>query len=79
MNGRFNSLVHEGLGRTGVLVSCYLVYALRVGADEAIRYVRVKRPSAVQTSSQIMIVHKFEQYLRPLSCVFSLRYFLPST
>ena len=62
-----------GLGRTGVLLACYLVYASRIEADEAIRYIRLKRPNAVQTRSQIMIVYEFEQYLKPFSNTFSLR------
>ncbi|GLH11666.1 Protein tyrosine phosphatase domain-containing protein 1-like Protein, partial [Gryllus bimaculatus] len=40
---------HAGLGRTGVLIACYLVYSLRVRANDAIRFVRLKRPNAVQT------------------------------
>ena len=34
---------HAGLGRTGVLVACYLVYSRRIGGDEAITIVREKR------------------------------------
>ncbi|XP_064119036.1 protein tyrosine phosphatase domain-containing protein 1-like [Macrobrachium nipponense] len=56
---------HAGLGRTGVLIACYLVYALRVRASDAIRYVRMKRPNAVQTSGQIQVVQEFEQAILP--------------
>ncbi|KAB7494673.1 Protein tyrosine phosphatase domain-containing protein 1 [Armadillidium nasatum] len=56
---------HAGLGRTGVLISCYLVYSLRVRANDAIRFVRMKRPSAVQTSGQIMVVQEFEAFILP--------------
>ncbi|XP_042238187.1 protein tyrosine phosphatase domain-containing protein 1-like isoform X2 [Homarus americanus] len=67
---------HAGLGRTGVLVACYLVYALRVRANDAIRYVRIKRPNAVQTSAQIQVVQEFEQFILPQLCVFSNREFM---
>lgn len=65
--------LHTGLGRTGVLIACYLVYALRVRANDAIRYVRMKRPNAVQTSNQIQIVQEFEAFILPQLYVFSNR------
>ena len=34
---------HAGLGRTGVLITCYLVYSKRMGRDEATAIVREKR------------------------------------
>jgi len=34
---------HAGLGRTGVLIACYLVYSERMAGDEAISHVRAKR------------------------------------
>lgn len=34
---------HAGLGRTGVLVACYLVFSGRLTGDEAIAHVRAKR------------------------------------
>lgn len=63
-----------GLGRTGVLVACYLVHALRVSADEAIRRVRARRRRAVQTAVQVAAVHHFEKYLLPQTAVFSIRW-----
>ncbi|XP_057379821.2 uncharacterized protein LOC130702174 [Daphnia carinata] len=63
---------HAGLGRTGVLLCCYLIYTLRWRSVEAIRYVRQKRPNAVQTSSQMMMIQEFEQFLINCSSVFSL-------
>ena len=59
-----------GLGRTGVLIACYLVYSLRVRANDAIRFVRLKRPNAVQTRGQILCVQEFEQFILPHSFVF---------
>ncbi|XP_045540323.1 protein tyrosine phosphatase domain-containing protein 1 [Papilio machaon] len=69
--GRVAIHCHAGLGRTGVLISCYLVYALRIRANDAIRLVRKKRPRAVQTSGQILCVQQFEHYILPQTVVFS--------
>ncbi|MBN3289080.1 PTPC1 protein, partial [Polypterus senegalus] len=54
---------HAGLGRTGVLIACYLVYAAHVNASEAIHFVRLKRPSSIQTQAQINLVYDFAQFL----------------
>ena len=62
---------HAGLGRTGVLIACYLVYYLRVSSNHAIRYVRLKRPNAVQTRRQISCVKEFETYFLPQCIVYS--------
>lgn len=56
---------HAGLGRTGVLIAAYLVYYLRVRTNDALRYVRLKRPGAVQTRRQIDCVKEFEAYFLP--------------
>ena len=64
---------HAGLGRTGVLIACYLVYYLRVSSNHAIRYVRLKRPNAVQTRRQISCVKEFETYFLPQCIVYSLK------
>ncbi|KAJ0171428.1 hypothetical protein K1T71_012978 [Dendrolimus kikuchii] len=62
---------HAGLGRTGVLIACYLVYSLHIRANDAIRFVRKKRPKSVQTSGQILCVQQFEHYILPQTIVFS--------
>ncbi|XP_013167356.1 PREDICTED: protein tyrosine phosphatase domain-containing protein 1-like [Papilio xuthus] len=69
--GRVAIHCHAGLGRTGVLIACYLVYALRIRANDAIRLVRKKRPRAVQTSGQILCVQQFEHYILPQTVIFS--------
>ncbi|KAJ8373766.1 hypothetical protein SKAU_G00043460 [Synaphobranchus kaupii] len=57
---------HAGLGRTGVLIACYLIYTLRVSPSEAIHYVRIKRPCSIQTRAQIDLVFQFSRLLGPL-------------
>ncbi|CAG9571006.1 unnamed protein product [Danaus chrysippus] len=69
--GRVAIHCHAGLGRTGVLIACYLVYALRIKADDAIRLVRKRRPRSVQMSCQIFCVQQFQHYLLPQTVVFS--------
>ncbi|KAF2351427.1 Dual specificity phosphatase catalytic domain [Trinorchestia longiramus] len=67
---------HAGLGRTGVLIACYLVYSLRVHASDAVRYVRHKRANSVQTRGQIDLVQEFELYILPELYVFCNRDFV---
>lgn len=54
---------HAGLGRTGLLIACYFVYAHRMTSADAIRLVRLSRPGAVQTASQAAFVRGFESHL----------------
>ncbi|CAH1784299.1 unnamed protein product [Owenia fusiformis] len=62
---------HAGLGRTGVLIGCYLVFANRMDPGEAVHYIRSKRPGAIQTSGQITCIEEFALYLKPLRIVYS--------
>ncbi|XP_071458653.1 protein tyrosine phosphatase domain-containing protein 1 isoform X2 [Marmota flaviventris] len=62
---------HAGLGRTGVLIACYLVFATRMTADQAIIFVRAKRPNSIQTRGQLLCVREFTQFLTPLRSIFS--------
>ncbi|XP_062621924.1 protein tyrosine phosphatase domain-containing protein 1-like isoform X2 [Saccostrea cucullata] len=64
---------HAGLGRTGVIIACYLVFTNRMSGSEAIHYVRVKRTGAIQTRGQMQCVQEFEQYLKPFRVVFASR------
>ncbi|XP_018406319.1 PREDICTED: protein tyrosine phosphatase domain-containing protein 1-like, partial [Cyphomyrmex costatus] len=68
--GRVAIHCHAGLGRTGVLIACYLIYSLRVRANDAIRFVRMKRPSAIQTRGQIICIQEFEHFVLPQMIVF---------
>uniref|UniRef100_A0A3Q2QQG6 Protein tyrosine phosphatase domain-containing protein 1 n=1 Tax=Fundulus heteroclitus TaxID=8078 RepID=A0A3Q2QQG6_FUNHE len=61
--GRVAVHCHAGLGRTGVLIACYLIYTLRISPSEAVHYVRLKRPRSIQTRSQINHVFDFARLL----------------
>ncbi|XP_076648811.1 uncharacterized protein LOC143356743 isoform X2 [Halictus rubicundus] len=45
---------------------------LRVRANDAIRFVRMKRPSAIQTRGQILCIQEFEHFVLPQMIVFPL-------
>jgi hypothetical protein len=57
---------HAGLGRTGLAIACYLVYAQGLTSDEAITLVRQKRPGSIQNRKQTLFVFQFEKYLKKL-------------
>ncbi|XP_068131987.1 protein tyrosine phosphatase domain-containing protein 1-like isoform X2 [Hyperolius riggenbachi] len=61
--GRVAVHCHAGLGRTGVLIACYLIYSCRVNAADAIRFVRLRRPGSIQTGSQVSVVYDFALFL----------------
>ncbi|KAK3536641.1 hypothetical protein QTP86_015442 [Hemibagrus guttatus] len=55
-----------------VLLACYLVFTSRMSADQAILFVRAKRPSSIQTRGQLLCVREFARFVAPLHCVFSI-------
>ena len=54
---------HAGLGRTGLMVACYLVFSQRLRANAAVELVRRSRVGSIQTTSQVQFVNDFEQHL----------------
>mmetsp|Transcript_4798 Transcript_4798/g.10083 ORF Transcript_4798/g.10083 Transcript_4798/m.10083 type:complete len:588 (-) Transcript_4798:255-2018(-) len=62
---------HAGLGRTGIVISCYLVYKRHFSSLKAIRTVRKRRRGSVQTRHQAQFVVAFGEYLRRLRITFA--------
>ncbi|XP_056305030.1 protein tyrosine phosphatase domain-containing protein 1 [Danio aesculapii] len=62
---------HAGLGRTGVLLACYLLFTTQMTADQAILLIRNKRPNSIQTRGQLQCVRQFAQFLVPLRNLFA--------
>jgi atypical dual specificity phosphatase len=52
-----------GLGRTGTVLACYLV-STGYGPQEAIQFVRDRRPGSIQTRQQEEAVHDFAASLK---------------
>src|SRR5581483_1877326 len=50
-----------GLGRTGVVVACYLIANKGLSAKNAIARVRRLRPGSIETDQQEEAIHTFEQ------------------
>ena len=69
-NGKAAVHCHAGLGRTGVLIACYIIFAERISANEAIRKVRKPRPPSIQTREQINCVKDFYAYIRPMWVIY---------
>ena len=59
-------LVHclAGMGRTGVLLACYLVKYQNMSADEATQKIREERPGSIQSYPQEEIIFQFEKSLQ---------------
>jgi len=51
-----------GMGRTGTVLAAFLV-AGGMGADEAIRAVRARRPGSIETPSQERVIFKFAEFM----------------
>ena len=59
-------LVHclAGMGRTGVVLACYLVKYQNMSADEATQKIREERPGSIQSYPQEEIIFRFENSLQ---------------
>ncbi|GJP57377.1 hypothetical protein CLOM_g16399 [Closterium sp. NIES-68] len=55
---------HAGLGRTGLVIACYLVAANSLAAADAVAVVRAMRPGSLQTRKQEVYVAEFQRYVR---------------
>ena len=62
---------HAGLGRTGLVIACSLVYSNHMPPDEAVSTVRLHRPGSVQTARQQEFVTSFHSFLAKLRLVFA--------
>ncbi|KAK6109544.1 Dual specificity phosphatase catalytic domain family protein [Brugia pahangi] len=54
---------HAGLGRTGVVIAAYMIWAEHFTYTEAISRVRTARPNSVQSRKQIRMVKDFGMFL----------------
>ena len=61
---------HAGLGRTGLLIACYLCYGLGYTAREAITLVRLRRARSIQTTAQANLVQSFVDFAASKTQVF---------
>eukprot|EP01063_Lacrimia_lanifica_P011344 TRINITY_DN1814_c4_g1_i1.p1 TRINITY_DN1814_c4_g1~~TRINITY_DN1814_c4_g1_i1.p1 ORF type:complete len:808 (+),score=255.49 TRINITY_DN1814_c4_g1_i1:134-2557(+) len=61
---------HAGLGRTGLMIACWIMYHFNTPFEEAVRKVREQRPGAVQTKRQYQFTQNFHGYLVDLRKVF---------
>ena len=59
-------MVHclAGMGRTGVILACYLVKHQKMSAGEATEKVREERPGSIQSYPQEEIIFRFEKSLK---------------
>ena len=59
-------MVHclAGMGRTGVILACYLIKYQKMSASEATEKVREKRPGSIQSYPQEEIIFRFEKSLK---------------
>ncbi len=62
---------HAGNGRTGVVISCYLIYKSNYQANEAVEYLRKIRKKCVEKSTQMKYCIKFKEFLNTLRKVFT--------
>lgn len=63
---------HAGLGRTGLVIACYLIYEHGFDAVRAVQLVRTKRPGSIQTRAQHDFCVEFERWCQQLRRVFVL-------
>ena len=59
-------LVHclAGMGRTGVILACYLIKYQKMSASKATEKIREERPGSIQSYPQEEIIFRFEKFLK---------------
>eukprot|EP00117_Sycon_ciliatum_P013492 scpid27621/ scgid14137/ Protein tyrosine phosphatase domain-containing protein 1 len=62
---------HAGLGRTGMVIACYLIYGKCMGINEAIKLVRHRRPGSIQNQDQLDIVYAFGKCINETRTIFT--------
>lgn len=53
-----------GLGRTGTLLACYLIYRDGLEPQEAVERVRFSRPGSVETAAQVAVVEAWTRCMQ---------------
>jgi hypothetical protein len=53
-----------------MIIACALVYVYKFSGNEAISYVRMRRPGSIQTRRQVQFVRDFAAYLEPAHYIF---------
>eukprot|EP00698_Gefionella_okellyi_P022565 TRINITY_DN749_c0_g1_i1.p1 TRINITY_DN749_c0_g1~~TRINITY_DN749_c0_g1_i1.p1 ORF type:complete len:398 (+),score=42.51 TRINITY_DN749_c0_g1_i1:439-1632(+) len=69
--GRVAVHCHAGLGRTGLVIACYLVYGRGYLPGAAIADVRTHRPGSIQTRRQEAFISHFHLHITRLRRVFA--------
>ena len=70
---RFLVHCHAGLGRTGLMLACWVMYEYRTEPRETIVRIRAQRPGSIQTSAQQKFVYGFHGFLEKTRRVFTVK------
>ena len=61
---------HAGMGRTGLVIGCYLIYGENYSSQKAIELVKIKRREAFNTAAQVSFIKQFQQCVEELRIIF---------